>query len=371
MGDFRRILVIELLGGIGDLLMVLPAVHALGRRHAEAKVTVLTEEPGAALLRTDPWVAEVSTSTDVRGELARVDPDLVVSTSMHSGIPAAVAAHGCRAVTDLWRSPPADRRIPVRYLEILRAEGLIGPTDPTPRVHLTADELAWGREIVGEVKRPVVLVRGSGMAVKRWPYFDDLAEIVPVLELPAMSLRELGACFAAVAAVDGIVVGGDTGPVRLAEAMGARVVGLFGPTTVDRYGYGGGNLQGLPDCPHRRPLAITEQPCWWSARCPLAEDGPACMAAISVRDVLGRLSRGGAGRASVRVVEPSEGDAVSDKPNPIQMQKFLGGMEYPATKEQIVEHAKEKGADEAVLDGLQAIPDREYNGPNAVSQAFS
>ncbi|MEV6611826.1 DUF2795 domain-containing protein [Kutzneria sp. NPDC051319] len=53
------------------------------------------------------------------------------------------------------------------------------------------------------------------------------------------------------------------------------------------------------------------------------------------------------------------------------MQKFLGGMEYPATKEQIVEHAREKGADEAVLDGLQAIPDREYNGPNAVSQAFS
>jgi hypothetical protein len=62
---------------------------------------------------------------------------------------------------------------------------------------------------------------------------------------------------------------------------------------------------------------------------------------------------------------------VSDKPNPIQMQKFLGGMEYPATKEQIVEHARDKGADEAVLDGLKAIPDREYNGPNAVSQAFS
>lgn len=66
-----------------------------------------------------------------------------------------------------------------------------------------------------------------------------------------------------------------------------------------------------------------------------------------------------------------EGDVVSEKPNPIQMQKFLGGMEYPASKDQIVEHAKAKGADEAVLDGLKAIPDREYNGPNAVSQAFS
>lgn len=204
-----------------------------------------------------------------------------------------MAEHGCRSVTDLWRNPPADQRIPLRYLDILRSEGLIGATDPTPRVHLTEAELARGRAVVGDAVRPVVLVRESEMAVKQWPYFDDLAEIVPVLELPPMPLRDLAACFAAVAAAGGIVVGGDTGLVRLAEAMGARVIGLFGPTTADRFGYGSGNLQGLPECPHRRPLAITEQPCWWNARCPLSEQGPACMAAISVRDVLSRLSGNG------------------------------------------------------------------------------
>jgi hypothetical protein len=62
---------------------------------------------------------------------------------------------------------------------------------------------------------------------------------------------------------------------------------------------------------------------------------------------------------------------MSDKPNPIQMQKFLGGIEYPASRDQLVEHARSQGADEAVIEGLKAIPDREYNGPNAVSQAFS
>ncbi len=62
---------------------------------------------------------------------------------------------------------------------------------------------------------------------------------------------------------------------------------------------------------------------------------------------------------------------MSDKPNPIQMQKFLGGIEYPASRDQLVEHARSQGADEGVLEGLKAIPDREYNGPNAVSQAFS
>ncbi len=55
------------------------------------------------------------------------------------------------------------------------------------------------------------------------------------------------------------------------------------------------------------------------------------------------------------------------KVNPIQAQKFLGGMNYPAGKQQIVEHAREKGADENVLSALEQIPDREYDGPNAVS----
>ena len=298
MPEYQRILVIELLGGIGDLLMALPMVHALGRRFAGAEVAVLTSSPGADLLLTDPYVSHVSTSGDVRGELARFDPDLVVSTSMHSGIPSLIAAHGCRAVTDLWRHPPADQRITLRYLEILRREGLIDSYDPLPRVQLSAAELARGREVVGSVARPVVLVREAGMAVKRWPYFDELAEAVAVLDLPEMSLRELAACFAAVGALGGVVVGGDTGPVRLAEAMGARVVGLFGPTTVSRYGHAGGNdLQGLPECPHRRPLAITEQPCWWDAWCPLSVDGPACMAAISVTDVLSRLSGRATGTA--------------------------------------------------------------------------
>ena len=42
-------------------------------------------------------------------------------------------------------------------------------------------------------------------------------------------------------------------------------------------------------------------------------------------------------------------------------------MDYPATKEQILEHAK--GGDEDVLDALQKIDDREYEGPSGVSAA--
>jgi hypothetical protein len=58
-------------------------------------------------------------------------------------------------------------------------------------------------------------------------------------------------------------------------------------------------------------------------------------------------------------------------PNPIQMQKFLSGVNYPASKEDLVEHARKQGADEAMLRKLESIPDREYDGPNAVSQEYS
>lgn len=55
-------------------------------------------------------------------------------------------------------------------------------------------------------------------------------------------------------------------------------------------------------------------------------------------------------------------------PNPIQVQKFLGGIDYPASKEDIVRAALEAGADDHVLEALEAIPDREYDGPTAVSE---
>ena len=55
----------------------------------------------------------------------------------------------------------------------------------------------------------------------------------------------------------------------------------------------------------------------------------------------------------------------------IKVQKFLGGTSYPATREQLVEHARGNEADGDVLDALRSIPDREYDGPNEVSKAVT
>jgi hypothetical protein len=55
--------------------------------------------------------------------------------------------------------------------------------------------------------------------------------------------------------------------------------------------------------------------------------------------------------------------------SPIDIQKALSGMDYPASKDQIVQHAESHGADQEVLDALKGIDDREYEGPSGVSSA--
>jgi len=319
--------VVDLLGGIGDLVMLLPAIHGLARRNPGAALRVLTHEPGADLVRGDPVVTEVRTPRHgrpgaereaVAEALAARRPDLAVTTTRHDGSHELIAACVPRCVTDLWRRPPPDEPVGDRYLRILHAEGLLGPEDlgRPPRVWLHEAEVAAGEAVLAAClppaarRPPVVLVPDTGMAVKRWPpeRWRDLARILaarghpvlavtplpdaPAVPLPAGDLRRLAACFRAVAARDGIVVGGDTGPVRLAGAAGAWVVALFGPTSALRYGVPGAvNIQGAPHCTHRRPTSIAEQVCWWEARCPLSPDGPACMAAIDVDRVADAIAR--------------------------------------------------------------------------------
>jgi hypothetical protein len=62
---------------------------------------------------------------------------------------------------------------------------------------------------------------------------------------------------------------------------------------------------------------------------------------------------------------------MAETPNPIQVQKFLGGMDYPVDKSTILSTAKDKGADDTVLQALERIPDVEYDAPTAISKAIS
>ena len=131
----REIVVVELLGGFGDLLLVVPAVHALARAPPSAAVRVVTLAPGDALLAADPAVASVTVgdADDAAGSVARhLDEhpaDLAVSTTMHSGIAAAGARNGL-AQTLLRMTTP---RVPDLYQGCERWDfSLVDPDNRQP-----------------------------------------------------------------------------------------------------------------------------------------------------------------------------------------------------------------------------------------------
>lgn len=335
----RSIFVVDVMGGLGDLVLALPMVHALALSHPEASVHVATLAPWHELLENDPLVTEViplenreedTVRQRVTATLHRLRPELGVTTNRWFGLPALLERLCDVAVTDLWRSPPPDELVDARYVRLLADDGLVSPehTGTLPRIALTDAERDDGcRLLAGLVphSRPLVLFPGAGMAVKRWPvqHWIELVRLAAAqgyrplvvsqsaeltreiaagaVPAPALSLRRLAAVCAAAGEREGAAVGGDTGPVRLAAAAGLPAVALHGPTLGVRYGLRPGqgmNLQGLPGCGIRRPTAITEQACWWHADCPLAPHaGPACMQAIrpdAVAAALAELPAAGA-----------------------------------------------------------------------------
>jgi hypothetical protein len=63
--------------------------------------------------------------------------------------------------------------------------------------------------------------------------------------------------------------------------------------------------------------------------------------------------------------------SMADKPNPIEIQKALGGVDYPASAEDLVKNAEQSGADKSVLEVLRKLPQGSYDSPAEVSKAVS
>lgn len=54
---------------------------------------------------------------------------------------------------------------------------------------------------------------------------------------------------------------------------------------------------------------------------------------------------------------------------PAEVQKALKGIEYPASKQDMIEYVNRKGSNSGILDLLNQIPDKIYNSPVDVSKA--
>jgi hypothetical protein len=63
-------------------------------------------------------------------------------------------------------------------------------------------------------------------------------------------------------------------------------------------------------------------------------------------------------------------DKNTTRVNPIQVQKYLKGLHYPVTKQDLVKTAKKEGADEDIMHALQQLPEQEYARPTDVTKAI-
>jgi 2-keto-3-deoxy-galactonokinase len=56
--------------------------------------------------------------------------------------------------------------------------------------------------------------------------------------------------------------------------------------------------------------------------------------------------------------------------SPIEVQKHLKGLSYPATKDDVVSTAQRNGADEELISELRGLDKEEFSGPDDVMRAL-
>ena len=57
--------------------------------------------------------------------------------------------------------------------------------------------------------------------------------------------------------------------------------------------------------------------------------------------------------------------------NPIEVQRHLKGVDYPASKDDLVSTAEGNGAPPEIVDQLKQMDKDSFDGPNAVVEAIS
>jgi heptosyltransferase-2 len=277
-GGFRDISVLRL-SSLGDIVLTLPAVHALHRAFPQARIHYWIKEEFADLVRFDPAVAHVRVlERDARrledlismsAELE--DSDLIVD--LHDNLRTRVLTF--RQKSAVLRSPSfrlarwaqvharglRPRRPPTvleRHAEALRPIGVVAG-DP-PRVMAGEEADAWAirwLETWTPDRAPVAMIPGAAHATKRWPeahwlalhdrlrgaghrlvYFGLESDRVlfPALAAKVALDSQCRWCIERLSRVAALLsrcvtaVAGDTGLMHVAAARGLEVVAMFGST---------------------------------------------------------------------------------------------------------------------------------------------
>lgn len=307
-----KILIVKL-GAVGDVVHTLPALHSLRKSFPDAfiawaverksmdviagnpdldEVIIFERKELQKVFKTDGLLAAYRYFADFVAKLKEYDFDLAIDfqTLFKSGIITLSSGAKKRLGFDKWRElnrfftnhrvKAVSRHTVDKYLELVDAAGGRGDGSPVKIVY-SAEDASHIDSFLREkelANRPWVAINpGASWTSKLWPVekFAALCDIlgdsgIPVVVIwgpgeeplvkgivetarlkpyvaPPTTLKQL-ACLLERSV---LYVGGDTGPMHMAVAMGTPVVGIFGPSDPERNGpYGEGHrvLQTDIDC---------------------------------------------------------------------------------------------------------------------------
>lgn len=262
-----RLLVLRL-SALGDVIHTIPAVMSLKR--VTDDITWVVEAPYRELVEL---VAGVKTIPVRMKKWTREPRQAIDAIRSMRGVDVAIDFQGLIKSAALARVSGADVRVgfdrdAIREKPALLFTNRKQHVDTTKHVidqnlelasFLTDDpviaEANWSAfpQPTPGYEGAVVLLPGAGKANKLWPVERfrelarrigpralavwgpgerELAEGIGARIAPPTNLREL----AWLLQQADVVVGGDTGPLHLADALGTKVVGLYGPTNPRRNG---------------------------------------------------------------------------------------------------------------------------------------
>lgn len=298
----RRVVLVRLRVGLGDLLCSAPALRALRIFRPDLHVTVVTWPEMAAVVKRlgsvdellgfpgfpgiperapdlDGWPAFTAAATEKRFDLAVQcygdNPAAnVVAQRLDARRVGGFAPIGWdppRGTEDLHLRYPTEEHEIRRHLLLMERLGVQLPADAERLTFsvTTAEETAHAQVLASLSLRPrsyAVLHPGASSASRRWPVesFADLtarlhadglrvvmtgsrderdlvAEVVRRSPVPVLDLggrTDLGG-LALLLRDSAVLVGNDTGTAHLAAAVGARSVTIFQPGDPVRWGYTG------------------------------------------------------------------------------------------------------------------------------------
>ncbi|MDX2376741.1 DUF2795 domain-containing protein [Microbacterium sp. LRZ72] len=62
---------------------------------------------------------------------------------------------------------------------------------------------------------------------------------------------------------------------------------------------------------------------------------------------------------------------MAENPTPIELQKYLGGVDYPVSRDDLLTTARDNGAPDDMLQALEQSGQDSFDSPTAVSSAVS